>query len=173
MKKIMSFSTSQYELRHQKSPLTANNILQDSFSILGGIFLHPLVFAVSQRLSRQVVDHKHLRVGRVNYLRNYHLTYCNSKILQGLGMLPSAPKPELTAPHLGSKAQSCQHCRYAAKLIVLFWSCWKENSWRESLHEPSFLLLLMQFGYLMRTSNAHTDILSTKTINTGTKGCYI
>lgn len=109
MKKMMGFSTSQYELRHQKSPLTANNILQGSFSILGGIFLHPLVFTVSQQLSRQVVDHKYLRVGRVKYLRNYQLT-CSPLHLNLNSLLLAQ----------AAKAQSCQHCRYAAKLIVLF-----------------------------------------------------
>lgn len=39
-----------------------------------------------------------------------------------------------------AKAQSWQHCSSAAKAILLLWSCWKESSWREPLHEPSYFI---------------------------------
>lgn len=104
----------------------------------GGTFLHPMIFPVSQQISRQVAGHKYLRVGKVNCLRNYHLTLLQQLKFYKVWECSLAPESESTAPHLAAKAQSWQQCRQAAKVILLFCSCWKENSWRESLHEPSF-----------------------------------
>lgn len=67
-----------YELKHQKSPVTPNSILQCSL-YFGGNFSFSLdLHCLPKNLQIEVTSHKVFRFVRANYLRDYPTPYCNS-----------------------------------------------------------------------------------------------